>query len=64
MIISLINSKFLLKQFQKNKCLWDGCFSIFLLWKSEPAHIQIVYQNFFSGNFLIYKLVHTSRGNR
>ena len=65
MIISLIKSKFLLKQFKKkNKYLWDECFLILLLWKSEPRYIQIVYQNFISGNLLIYKLVHTSRGNR
>ena len=31
---------------------------------NQPSYIQIVYQNFISGNLLIYKLVHTSRGNR
>ena len=63
MIISLIKSKFLLKQFQKEK-IWDVCFSILLLWESEPLYIQILYQNFISRNLLIYKLVHTSGGNR
>ena len=35
-----------------------------LLWKSEPMYIQIVYENFISENLLIYKLVHTFRGNK
>ena len=35
-----------------------------VIWKSEPPYIQIVYQNFISGNLLIYELVRTSPGNR
>ena len=54
MIISLIKSKFFLKEFQKEQ--------IFMRW--VLLNIEIVYQNFISGNLLIYKLVHTSRGNR
>ena len=54
MIISLIKSKFFLKEFQKEQ--------IFMRW--VLLNIEIVYQNFISGNLLIYKLVHTFRGNR
>ena len=50
--------------FKKNKYLWVGCYSILLIWKLEPPYIQIAYENFISGNLFIYKLVHTSRGNR
>ena len=50
--------------FKKNKYLWDGCFSILLFWKSVSLYIQIVYQNFISGYLLLWKLVHTSHGNR
>ena len=54
MIISLIKSKFLLKQFQKEQ-IWDGCFLILLFWNSEPPYIRIVYQSFINGNILIWE---------
>ena len=63
MIISLIKSKFLLKQFQK-EYLWGRCFLILLFWNLVPPYIQVVYQSFISGNLLICKLVHTFRDNK
>ena len=63
MIISLIKSKFQLKQFQK-EYIWDGCFLMLLFWNSEHPYIQIVYESFISENFLICKLVRTSRDNK
>ena len=63
MIITLIISKFLLKQFQRES-IWGGCFLILLFWNSEPPYIQIVYQSFISENLLICKLVHTSGDNK
>ena len=45
MIISLIKSKFLLKQFQKEQ-MWDGCFLMLLLSNLELPYIQIVHQKF------------------
>ena len=63
MIISLIKSKFLLKQFQKEQ-MWDVCFLMLLLSNLELPYIQIVHQSFASGNLLICKLVDTSRDNR
>ena len=49
MIISLIKTKFLLKQFQK-EYIWDGYFFILLLWSLNPPYVQIVYQSFTSEN--------------
>ena len=63
MIISLIISKFLLKQFQ-NEQIWVGCILILLFWNSELSYIQIVYESFISGNLLIWKLAHISRDNK
>ena len=37
-------------------------FNIVSLDIRTPVHSQIVYQNFITGNLLICKLVHTSRG--
>ena len=60
MIIILVKSKFLLKQFQKDY-IWDGCFLILLLWSVKPLYVQIVYKASLAKIFLICKLVHTSR---
>ena len=49
--------------FKKNK-YETGFFLILLFWNSESPYIQIVYENFISGNHLICKLVHTSRDNK
>ena len=49
MIISLIKTKFLLKQFQK-EYIWDGCFLILLLWSVKLPYVQIVYQSFTNEN--------------
>ena len=37
-----------------------GCYCL----EISTPYIKIVYQNFISENLLIYKLVHTYRGNR
>ena len=42
MIISLIKSKILLKQFQK-EYIWDRGFLILLLWSLKPLYVQVVY---------------------
>ena len=63
MIISLIKSKYLLKPFHKELMFMSWGFLVLLLWNSEPPYIQIIYQNFISGNLWICKLIHISLAN-
>ena len=63
MIVSIIKSKFVLKQFLKGINMRWVLFDIVILEFRTPVH-SIVHQSFISGNLLICKLVHTSGDNK